>query len=79
MYKKSNSFVYIFLVNYQGLFQILRQGVLWKAENWYASSHEPYFSEHRFFQISLNVPLQQVLVFTHLLLFLDDNVNKESK
>ena len=29
----------------------LRQGVLYKAENWHALSHEQYFSKHRFLDI----------------------------
>ena len=42
MYKKSNSFVYKF---------VLRQGVPYKAENWNVLSHEQYFSKHRFLDI----------------------------
>ena len=36
MYKKSNSFVYKFVVNFPGFLK----GALYKAENWLALSHE---------------------------------------
>ena len=50
MYKKSNSFVYKFVVNCQ-FSKKLRQGELYKAETWHACSHEQYFLKHRFLDI----------------------------
>ena len=50
-YKKSNSFVYKFVVNCQ-VFKYLRHGVPYKAENWHAWSREQYFSKHRFLDTS---------------------------
>ena len=43
MYKKSNSFVYKFVVN--------RQGVPYKTEYWHTWSHEQYFSKNHFLDI----------------------------
>ena len=50
MCKKSNLFVYKFVVNCQVCKQ-LRQGVPYKAENWHTWSYEQYFSKHRFLDI----------------------------
>ena len=49
MYKKSNSFVYKFVVNCQ-VFDVTPSGS-YEAENRHAWSHEQYFSKHRFLDI----------------------------
>ena len=46
IYKKSDSFVYIFVVNFQ--FFSGNTGQTYKAENWHDLSHEQYISKHRF-------------------------------
>ena len=53
MYKKSNKVVFK-LLSIVRLSKYLRQGVLFKAGNWHALSHEQCFSKHRF-QISCNM------------------------
>ena len=53
MYKKSNKVVFK-LLSIVSLSKYLRQGVLFKAGNWHALSHEQCFSKHRF-QISFNM------------------------
>ena len=50
MYKKSNSFVYKFVVNCQ-VFEITPLGLPYEAENWHAWSYEQYFSKHCFLDI----------------------------
>ena len=50
IYKKSNSFVYIFAVNCQ-FPKYLRHSVPFKAESWHALSHEQYFSKQCFLDI----------------------------
>ena len=61
MYKKSNAFVYKFAVNYQ-VFEKLRQGAPFKAENWNPLSREQYLSKHRF----LDVPLRNYWIKRNL-------------
>ena len=53
MYKKSNKVLFK-LLSIGRLSKYLRQGVLFKAGNWHALSHEQCFSKHRF-QISFNM------------------------
>ena len=63
MYKKSNLFVYVFVVIRQFSKQ-LRHGVAKKTESWHVLSHKQYFFKHRFFHICrcvFNVNLIKVL------------------
>ena len=46
MYKKSSSFVYMFLQ-----LSVFPSGYPYKGENWHALSDEQYFSKHRFLEI----------------------------
>ena len=50
MYKKSNSFVYIF-VDICHFFQITRSGSAYKAKNWLTLSHKQCFWNSRFLDI----------------------------
>ena len=56
--------------------------MLYKAENWYDSSHEQYFSEHRFLDICQcafkEVPSYNSLLKDTLKAF-DDFKNKQQK
>ena len=52
MYKKSNSFVYKFVVNHQ-FFLITPSGCTYKAESSHAWSHGQYFLKHHFIEIFL--------------------------
>ena len=51
MYKKTNSFVYKFVVNCRVFWITPLGGIHCKAENWHSWSYEQYFSKHRFLDI----------------------------
>ena len=63
MYKKSNSFIYKFVVNCQ----ILHQVVPYEAEAWHAWSQGQYFSKHRFLDICPCAFMQINTMALHLL------------
>ena len=59
MYRKLYLFVCKFLVSCQ-VFEVMRHGVPYKAENGHAFSHNRYFSKHRLLDIcrsAFNTPL----------------------
>ena len=61
MYKKSISFVYIFVAICH-FFQITRSGSAYKAENWHTLSHKQCFRKSRFLDI-------RQCAFKHRLIF----------